>query len=256
MSPAPISCRATELELARVLESATFRRSVQLARLLRFIVEQTLAGADGASKETLIAIAIFGRRADYDPSCDPVVRVEARRLRRKLDEYYAHEGRANPLRIDVPKGGYVPRFVKHGVSAEAGALGGTMAVLPFADRSPKHTLDALADGLTARLIAKLGSREGDRGGWRMVSAMAAFRFKNRDEDPCTIGEELHADCVLEGSLRRSGGRMRCDAQLISCRDGLHIWAGSFETAQRDLFAAEDELAERIAGEIRASMERR
>jgi TolB-like protein len=241
-------------ELARVLESATFRRSVQLARLLRFIVEQALAGTDGASKETLIAIAIFGRRADYDPSCDPVVRVEARRLRRKLAEYYAHEGRANPLRIDLPKGGYAPRFIKQDMEGDAPAR--AMAVLPFADRSPKRTLDALADGLTARLIAKLGSREGDREGWRMVSAMSTFRFKNRDEDPRKIGEELHADCVLEGSLRRSGGRMRCDAQLVSCSDGLHLWAGSFETLERDVFAAEDEFAERISDEIRASIERR
>ncbi len=241
-----------ERELARVLESATFRRSVQLARLLRFIVEQALAGTDGASKETLIAIAIFGRRADYDPSCDPVVRVEARRLRRKLAEYYAQEGRANPLRIDLPKGGYAPKFVRQDVESDARA----MAVLPFADRSPKRTLDVLADGLTARLIAKLGSREGDGGGWRIVSAMSVFRFKNRDEDPRKIGEELQVDCVLEGSLRRSGGRMRCDAQLISCRDGLHLWAGSFETSQRDVFAVEDEFAERIAHEIRASIERR
>src|SRR5579871_5453608 len=106
-----VSDRAVERELERVLESSAFRRSVQLARFLRFLVEQSITGLNGALKETVIAVAIFGRRADYDPSCDPVVRVEARRLRRKLDEYYAHDGRENSIRIELPKGAYVPRFV-------------------------------------------------------------------------------------------------------------------------------------------------
>src|SRR5882757_6939796 len=80
-------------ELERVLKSPGFRKCFQLSRFLRFTVEQALSGQNGASKECLIGMQIFGRPADYDPGCDPIVRVEARRLRRKLAEYYEGDGR-------------------------------------------------------------------------------------------------------------------------------------------------------------------
>jgi Tol biopolymer transport system component len=97
-------------ELDRILASPGFTDADRLQRFLRFVVEETLAGRGGALKESVIGVEVFGRAADYDPKVDPVVRVQARRLRVKLDEYYAAAG-AGSIRIGLPKGGYAAEFV-------------------------------------------------------------------------------------------------------------------------------------------------
>lgn len=234
-----------ERQLERVLASGSFRKCQQLSRFLRFAVDQAFAGQLGASKETSIGVEIFGRRPDYDPGCDPVVRVEARRLRHKLTEYYDSEGREDPIRIELPKGGYLPVFDVVRIALP----GRTIAVLPFADRSPERALEALSDGLTARLISRLASGGGSL---RVVSSTSAFQFKNRAQDARRIGEELHAALILEGSLRRAGRRFRCDTQLVSAGDGLHVWAGSFESGRRHAFAVEDEFLDLIVPGVRTA----
>lgn len=81
---------------------------------LRFVTEQALEGRGGELKETVVGVHVFGREAGYDPKQDPVVRVEARRLRTKLLEYYAGSGAAESVRIDLPKGTYQPAFSRLG----------------------------------------------------------------------------------------------------------------------------------------------
>src|SRR5262245_9624343 len=97
-------------QLERVLASPGFARSERLSRLLRFVVERHLEGRDSELKESLIAIEVFGRQPDYDPKLDSIVRSEAARLRSRLIEYYAGEGSRDPVVIELPKGGYTPRF--------------------------------------------------------------------------------------------------------------------------------------------------
>src|SRR5579862_9778152 len=105
-----INPEAIEQQLDRIRSSDEFRKCPQLLRFLRFTVNEALSGRNGGSKERLIGMEVFGRPADYDAGSDPVVRVEARRLRRKLAQYYARDGRADPLEIRLPKGGYLPTF--------------------------------------------------------------------------------------------------------------------------------------------------
>ncbi len=81
--------KSHEEQLARIAASDEFRRCPQLVRFLKFAIKEALSGRDGGSKERIIGMEVFGRPADYDAGSDPVVRVEARRLRRKLSEYYA-----------------------------------------------------------------------------------------------------------------------------------------------------------------------
>jgi len=235
-----------ERQLERVLASGSFRKCVQLSRFLRFTVDEALAGGNGASKETSIAVEIFGRRPDYDPGADPVVRVEARRLRHKLAEYYEREGREDPVRIEMPKGGYLPVFEIQDKLPLGHAGPRSIAVLPFADRSPERALEGLSDGLTARLIAKLAACDG----LRVVSSTSVFQFKNCARDARKIGEELNAGLILEGNLRHAGERFRCDTQMVSSADGLHLWAGSFDSGAGDAFAVEDEFADLIARGVR------
>src|SRR5215472_6842645 len=94
-------------QLERVLGSPGFARNERLSAFLRFTVERHMEGRDREIKESVIAVEVFGRRPDFDPRQDPVVRTEAARLRARLAEYYANEGKADAVIIEMPKGGYV-----------------------------------------------------------------------------------------------------------------------------------------------------
>jgi adenylate cyclase len=97
-------------QLRRILAEPTLQASPARRELLRFVVDETLAGRADRLKGFTIALAVFGRQDDFDPQSDPVVRVEARRLRRDLGSYYVTAGKRDPLVISIPKGGYVPHF--------------------------------------------------------------------------------------------------------------------------------------------------
>lgn len=96
--------------LARILATPAFVRSPRLADFLRYVVEQRLAGREEGPKEIEIGAQVFGRPDGYDPRVDPVVRVQARLLRFKLHEYYETAGKGDAVRIDLPKGSYLPVF--------------------------------------------------------------------------------------------------------------------------------------------------
>src|SRR6185295_18809043 len=102
--------QAVRRELDRILSSRGFAQSKRLTDSLEFVVERHLDGKDDELKETLIAIEVFGRKADYDPKQDSIVRTEAGRLRSKLIEYYAGEGQNDSVVIELPKGRYTPVF--------------------------------------------------------------------------------------------------------------------------------------------------
>lgn len=96
--------------LARVLDSDAFRAAPQLSAFLGFVVQRVIAGRGAELKGYTIAVEALGRPADFDPQTDPIVRVEAGRLRRTLAQYYAGEGAGDPVRITMPVGAYVPVF--------------------------------------------------------------------------------------------------------------------------------------------------
>ena len=97
-------------QLARILASRHFVRTTRLARLLRYVVEQTLAGRAEELKEYSIATAVFDKPESFDPRLDAIVRVEARALRSRLDAYYEGEGRGDELVIRCLAGTYAPTF--------------------------------------------------------------------------------------------------------------------------------------------------
>ncbi len=105
------------IELERVLAGPRFANSPRLSSFLSFIVGHALAGQTAILKESVIAVEVYGRGTDYDPSKDSTVRAEASRLRRALADYYDGLGAPGPLRIEVPKGSYVPIFVKRAPTA-------------------------------------------------------------------------------------------------------------------------------------------
>lgn len=97
-------------QLDRVLASEGFANADRMSAFLRYVVERALAGESDQIKEYAIGVDVFGRNGTYDPRLDSIVRVEARRLRAKVDEYYATHGGGDPVIIAMRRGTYVPSF--------------------------------------------------------------------------------------------------------------------------------------------------
>lgn len=97
-------------QLARILASQEFGRSERLSRFLSFIVEEALEGRADRIKAYAIAVTVFDRSVEFDPQADPIVRIEAARLRKAIAHYYLTDGRSDPVVITVPKGAYVPHI--------------------------------------------------------------------------------------------------------------------------------------------------
>src|SRR5258708_10520358 len=99
-------------ELQRVLSSPGFAQNVRLSKFLGLIVERELQGKRPELKESLLGVEVFDREPGFNPRQDSIVRTEAARLRERLARYYAQEGAADPIVIEMPKGAYVPVFRK------------------------------------------------------------------------------------------------------------------------------------------------
>ena len=96
--------------VARIQGSRAMTGCARLSELLRFVVKATLSGQADYVKETMIGVVVFGRKPDYNPKVDTIVRSQAWRLRNKLRQYYESEGAHDPVIIDLPRGRYVPVF--------------------------------------------------------------------------------------------------------------------------------------------------
>jgi TolB-like protein/Tfp pilus assembly protein PilF len=114
-------------ELERILSSPRFHASGKRRAFLKFIVEETLAGRADRLKGYTVAVDVFGRDERFHSQADPVVRLEARRLRRDLDSYYVDAGSRDSVRISIPKGSYVPHFEWHEVTQPFTVAGGEQA---------------------------------------------------------------------------------------------------------------------------------
>src|SRR5262249_58598330 len=97
-------------QVERILASAAFADAERASSFLRFVVERKLEGRGGEIKEFVIAVEVLGRTASFDSKIDPIVRVEAGRLRDRLRAYYEQEGESDLVLISLPKGGDVPGF--------------------------------------------------------------------------------------------------------------------------------------------------
>ncbi len=108
--PTQLSAEARQRLLRRILASDSFRRSKRLSDFLTFVVDAEVAGSADAVSEQLIGQQLYGKQAGYNAAEENIVRVDARRLRQALESYFREEGSAESIRLDIPKGHYVPRY--------------------------------------------------------------------------------------------------------------------------------------------------
>src|SRR6266567_1362777 len=105
-----MEAQRVRIQFDRILASAAFADAERASGFLRFVVNRAMDGRAGEIKESVIAVEVLGRPPSFDSKSDPIVRVEAGRLRDRLSSYYRGEGEADGVLISMPKGGYVPEF--------------------------------------------------------------------------------------------------------------------------------------------------
>ena len=275
---------AVRRQLERVLASPGFLRNERMSRFLRFLAERHLDGHGNQLKESVIAVEVFGRKPDHDPSQDSIVRTEAGRLRGRLAEYYVGEGKDDPVVIDLPKGAYTPVFRYQepqrqtpppakktrrrmwwaaavvGLAAAAAVSGWwrvhrsvpiAIAVLPLENLSHDPASDYFSDGLTDELIRNLSLIEG----LQPRSQTSSFAFKGKPRNLREVGKELETDYIVEGSVLRIGRQLRVDAQLVRVRDDFPLWSGRYDRTLTDVFAIQDEISRGIVNSLRLKLGR-
>jgi len=254
--PTPEAIRA---QLNRILQNAQFRGSDKQRKFLSFVVNETLAERASQLKGYTIALAVYGRGDDFDPQVDPIVRVEAGRLRRALEHYYLTAGKKDPLRIEIPKGSYVPTFGTVQVkSAEAQRLASgregrtvptepSVAVIPPLNLSNDEEQEYFVDGLTEELTTELARYQD----FRVIATQSTMRFKGEKVDLREIGRDLGVQFLLTGSIRKGSKEIKVMTRLIDTSTAEQIWGESYkrDLTAADLIAIEEEVASRVAGAI-------
>jgi TolB-like protein/tetratricopeptide (TPR) repeat protein len=121
----------------------------------------------------------------------------------------------------------------------------SVAVLPFANLSSDREQEYFSDGLTEELINHLAHVRG----LRVLARTSSFVFKGKNEDLRVIGQKLGVGCVVEGSVRKAGNRLRITAQLVDCADGYHLWSETFDRELDDVFAIQDDISKSVASAL-------
>ena len=251
-SPTP-SADLVRQSLGRILESPSFSRSARLSRFLQFVVQSALDGEEEKLKEYTIGLEVFDRDESFDPRIETIVRVEARRLRNQLSEYYGDAGREEHIRIEIPKGGYRPVFRSaarpQAPSSEGSLDPRTIVVLPFADMTAQRDQEYFCDGITEEITHALAQT-----GWlRVISRTSAFAFKDEKADVRQIGVKLGAGTALEGSIRTSEKRVRITAQLIDTSNGRHLWSERFSRDLSDIFEIQDSVTHAVVERLEETL---
>jgi adenylate cyclase len=253
-----VPATAVSEQLARIVNSPRFVSSPGLCRFLAHIVNRTIHGDLDSLKEFSIAMEVFARTSEYDTNIDAIVRVEARRLRAKLKEYYEGPGRNDAVLIGLRPGSYVPifRWLDPQPQSQPQEIGATIpsgvasvAVLPFVNISPDPEQDYFCDGISEEIISLLTHIAG----LKVIARSSAFHFKGMSVDVREVGRRLDADVVVEGSVRKAGNQLRITAQASETESGCHLWSETFARELKDVFAIQKEIAQRVGGLLRVHM---
>ncbi len=262
-------------ELECILESPDFKDKAMLRGFLTFVVEETLAGRSHEIKGYTVATQVFGRRSDFDPTIDPIVRIQAGRLRRTLAHYYTGYGKWDPLRIEIGKGSYIPNFSRtipeklrilrsqkpDGMilpeekppqsSAENTPChvenGASIAVMPLVNLTGDPDQGCMADGLTEELMIELAHCPA----LRVNASHSTTQWKGKPIGARAIGRKLGVRFFLEGSLRKEERNIKFNLRLIDTSTGMQIWGEQYKRSLESnrAIGLQEEIAQGVAGRI-------
>jgi len=226
---------AIRAQLNRMLGHAEFHATEKMQDFLRFVVEETLAGRSRHIKGFTIATEVYGRDADFDAAHDPVVRIQAGRLRRAMERYYLVAGGQDPIRILIPKGSYVPEFtegparesapdhlVAQSNAQRSTASWPTVLVMPFKDLTGNPDLAYLSAGLATELCIELGHCED-------------LRIMLHREGTVGVGERNdRPGFIVSGSVQSDGSSIKVVVQLVDGVTGEQLWVDSLKSPLKSL----------------------
>jgi TolB-like protein len=125
----------------------------------------------------------------------------------------------------------------------------SIAVLPFVNRSSDPEQEYFSDGISEELLNRLAKIPQ----FRVAGRTSSFAFKGKDEELQTIGENLGVGSILEGSVRKSGERVRITAQLINVNDGFQLWSDTYDRELTDIFGVQDEIGSAVANGLKVTL---
>jgi adenylate cyclase len=256
-----LSHEAIRAQLDRILGHREFQATDKMRDFLRFVVEEKLAGRAHRLKGYTIATEVFGRSDDFDSAHDPIVRIQAGRLRRALERYYLVAGGRDPVLIDVPKGRYIPTFARQAapsVAAHAGTpgsaderplptIGPSVAVLPLDNLTGDPDQLFFTVGLAEELMTEL-SRFQDLA---VVSCQNPSAVRSALTAPDEIGRSVGARFVLQGSVRRDPRTLKVAMHLTDTANGHRIWAEDYSHPAEagQLIATQERIARDVVAAI-------
>lgn len=236
----PLNRTIVNQHLDQALSSPLFRKAERQSRFLRFVVDAALRSPEVTIKEFDIGIAVYDRRSDYDPRTDPIVRVEAARLRARLREYYEVTP-PERVRIDIPKGQYVPKFIAVEEEPTGGASDLSILVAPFRSLSPDPGDQSFCDGLTDEVVHKLAQDHR----LRVITQSAAAWLEQSGPKPRYL---------LEASVRRAGAEIRLTLHLTELSGaGATHFSNIYRATINNIFATQERLAEEIRSDLLAAL---
>jgi TolB-like protein len=224
--------REAVLSQLEMLHAHAFGGSFKLFAFLRFVVSEALEGRAYSLKEMVIGAELYGGAETYDPRIDSTVRVEARRLRKKLSHYYATIGQMDEIVITIPTGGYSPHFERRQVAVrdrrppdlhprpgEEGSESPVLAVLPFTALAATDAEIGFANGVTDEIIfaAKGVLACG------LTSRALVFQYRNQGFSIPELVTRTRAGLILHGTIRRADGRRRIAMELMNST-GRIVWS--------------------------------
>jgi TolB-like protein len=225
------------------LASRQFSKAHRCTALLGYLVRRALNRDDDAPPpEHEIGIAVFGRdRGTYYTGDDPIVRVQAGRLRLRLAAYYAEEGCADPLRISIPTGSYQPKVERAQAQSQPAQQAAPLMMLrQLACLNADPALRAYVHGLNDEL------------GYRLYRALGPIRRIDADISLAALGS-LSNTTLLEGTVRQDAARLRVSLLLRRVADGAVLWYEQFDDAAGVTIAAQEGMAERCMQALRAHL---
>ena len=246
LSPSHDEIRST---LEHILASPDFKGTPQQVALLRYVVAQTLAGNSDRIKGYTVATEVFGRRVDFDQNIDPIVSIQAARLRRALERYYQAGGRHDTLRIDIPKGTYVPMFEKlpHApvpgtvIARAIDTMKGegawpSVVVHPLRNLSGDPDLDSWGLGLVTELVDELNHYPNIR-----VLIFGAGSQETEDDD-------CRARFALNGWIRSDGTCIKINLRLTDTLTARQIWCHAWRFGAENIrtIALQENISRQVA----------
>jgi adenylate cyclase len=238
------SADAIREQLERILNSPEFEATEKMRDFLRFVVEETLSGHAGELKAYTIAIKVYGRETDFDASYDPLVRIQAGKLRRALERYYLLKGKEESLRIDIPRGTYVPVFISREAeapltatqdkelqtSASFSPVEPSIAVLPFKNLTGDPEKEYFVQGFVEELSIELTHYED----FHIICCHTARNIEEEEHGNKQFLQELGVHFLIEGSVRMDNRQVKISIKLTDTHTGELLWG---EHYRRDLTAA-------------------